>query len=349
MPGASSSGAEQNNCATREDREMSETTVERVAVNGVELDVHTAGDPSNPTVVLSHGFPELGYSWRHQMLPLAEAGYHVIAPDQRGYGHSSAPREVEAYGIANLTDDLLALLDHYDKDDAVFVGHDWGAMIVWDLVKLRPERARAVVGVSVPFVHWPAPPTQLMKMMYGDRFFYILYFQPVGPAEAELERDTYETIGKVMWGAGGVAFGGRRRDTTLPPMEGTGFLTMMSAPPARPFSGPNGDWLTESDLRHYADEFAHSGFFGPLSYYRNLDANCQLVKDLGADRVTMPVYFIGGTDDVVNVMDPAGVERMRAALPDFRGATMLEGVGHWTQQEAPEAFNDALLGFLRTL
>jgi pimeloyl-ACP methyl ester carboxylesterase len=320
----------------------------RIAVNGVELDVHYAGDPANPTVVLCHGFPELGYSWRRQLQPLADAGFHVLAPDQRGYGHSSAPREVDAYGIGNLTGDLLALLDHFGKDDAVFVGHDWGALIVWDLARLHPERVRAVVGVSVPFVQWPAPPTQLMKMLYTDRFFYMLYFQQLGVAEAELDADPYDSMSKVLYGASGAGFGIREMPTELPPMQGTGFLTAMHTPPARPFTGPEGDWLTEAELQHYAAEFAHSGFFGPVSYYRNLDANFDVVKDLGPERLTMPAYFIDGSNDLVRLMDPSGVERMHNLLPDFRGHTTLDGVGHWTQQEAPAAFNEALLGFLRS-
>jgi pimeloyl-ACP methyl ester carboxylesterase len=323
---------------------------QRLAINGVELDVHTAGDPDDPTVLLCHGFPELAYSWRHQMAPLAEAGFHVLAPDQRGYGHSSAPRQVDAYGVDNLTGDLLGLLDHFGKDDAVFVGHDWGALIMWDLARLHPERARAVVGVSVPFVQWPAPPTQLMQMLYGDRFFYILYFQQPGVAEAELDADAYGSMAKILWGAGGAGFAAaRERAGQTPPMEGTGFLTIMSEAPARPFVGSEGPWLTEADLQLYADEFRHSGFFGPVSYYRNLDANYEAVKNIGAERVTMPAYFIGGTLDVVNVMDPRGVERMQNLLPNFRGSTILDGVGHWTQQEAPAAFTDALLGFLRSL
>ncbi|MEP7203574.1 MAG: alpha/beta hydrolase [Ilumatobacteraceae bacterium] len=328
---------------------MTEPTVNDIDVNGVMLRVHQAGDPANPTVVLSHGFPELAHSWRHQMAPLAEAGFHVIAPDQRGYGHSSAPTEIDAYGIVNLTDDLLALLDHFGKRDAVFVGHDWGALIVWDLARLHPERVRAVVGVSVPFVQWPARPTQLMKALYGDRFFYMLYFQQPGVAEGELDADPYHSLAKVMWSASGTRFAARDASAEMPPMDGTGFLTMLSDAPPRPFKGPEGPWLTEGDLQTYADELAHSGFFGPISYYRNLDANFEIVKDLEPERLTMPVYFIGGTDDVVNVMDPSGVERMKNVLPNFRGSTILDGVGHWTQQEAPAAFNDALLGFLRTL
>lgn len=326
---------------------MIETT--DIDVNGVTLRVHHVGNPKHPTVVLSHGFPELAHSWRHQFQPLADAGFHVIAPDQRGYGHSSAPTEVNAYGIRQLTGDLVGLLDHFGKDDAVFVGHDWGALIVWDLARLHPERTRAVVGVSVPLVQWPAPPTQLMQMMYGDRFFYILYFQRPHEAEDELARDPYTSMATVLWSAGGTGFDSRDRSAGLPPMEGTGFLTSMLAPPQRPFTGPEGVWLTEEDLQYYADEFAHSGFFGPISYYRNLDANFEVVKDLGPQRLTMPAYFIGGTLDVVNVMDPTGVERMQSLLPDLRGHTILDGVGHWTQQEAPTAFNAALLGFLTSL
>ena len=328
---------------------MTESFVSDIDVNGVTLRVHQAGNPADPTVILCHGFPDLGYAWRHQMQPLAEAGYHVLAPDQRGYGHSSAPSDITAYGIGQLTDDLLGLLDHFDKRDAVFVGHDWGGLIVWDMARLHPERVRSVVGVSVRFTMWPAPPTQLLKMLYGDRFLYILYFQTPNVAEAELDTDPYDSMVKVLWNASGVGFAGRDLSAEGPPMEGTGFLTMMREAPARPWTGPEGPWLSEADVQTYADEFAHSGFFGPVSYYRNLDANFDLVSSLGPERVAMPSYFIGGTDDVVNLMDPSGIERMTNLLPDFRGSTILDGVGHWTQQEAPAAFSDALLGFLRTL
>jgi pimeloyl-ACP methyl ester carboxylesterase len=328
---------------------MTEIAESDIDVNGVTLRVYEAGDRAEPPVVLCHGFPELAYSWRHQMAPLADAGFHVIAPDQRGYGHSTSPREVGAYGIADLSGDLIGLLDHFGKDDAVFVGHDWGALIAWDLARLHPQRTRAVVGVSVPFVQWPAPPTQLMKMVYGDRFFYILYFQQQGVAEAELDADVYDSMAKILWSAGGVGFAARDHARDASQVEGTGFLTNMAEPPARPFTGPEGPWLTEVDLQTYTDAFSRSGFFGPVSYYRNLDANFDVVKDLGPERLTMPTYFIGGTLDVVGVMDPAGVERMRNLLPNFRGHTVLDGVGHWTQQEAPAAFNEALLGFLRGL
>jgi len=166
----------------------------RTQVNGVELDLLEAGDASRPPVILSHGFPEAAHSWRHQLGALADAGYHAIAPDQRGYGRSSRPTEVSAYGIEQLTADLIGLLDETGHEQGVFVGHDWGALIVWELARLYPERVKAVVGVSVPFVAWPGRPTDLMRMMYGDRFFYILYFQQVGPPEAELGANTRATM-----------------------------------------------------------------------------------------------------------------------------------------------------------
>jgi pimeloyl-ACP methyl ester carboxylesterase len=324
--------------------------VSDIALTDVTLRVYEAGDPSNPTIVLSHGFPELAHSWRHQLPALAAAGYHVIAPDQRGYGHSSAPRNVDAYGVQQLTGDLIQLIDRTGKDQAVLVGHDWGALIVWEAARLHPDRVRSVVGVSVPFVAWPAPPTQLMKAVYTDRFFYILYFQQVGPPEAELEADPRRSMASFLHFASGAGMTGRTMPTELPPMEGTGFLDVVGGdPPPLPFTGPEGAWLTEQDLATYAAEFSHSGFFGPVSYYRNLDANYDVVKDLGAERLTMPSYFITGELDGVNLMDPTGIERMQTMLPNFRGYTIVPGAGHWVQQEAPSAFNDALLGHLSTM
>ena len=328
---------------------VTETRVSTIAVNGVELVVHEAGEVGNPIVVLSHGFPELAYSWRHQMNPLAAAGYHVIAPDQRGYGHSTAPTAIDAYGTDSLTSDLFGLLDHYSQDDAVFVGHDWGSMVVWEAARHQPERVRAVVGVSVPYVEWPGPPTQLMQMVYGDRFFYILYFQKVGPPEDELGADAGTTMSHMLYGASGAATAGREMPTELPPMDGTGFLTMMATPPSTPYMGPEGVWLTEADLATYTAEFAHSGFFGPVSWYRNLDANAVRATGLGADRLSMPSYFITGEVDVVRLMDPTGPQRMRGTLPDYRGESIIPASGHCVQQETPAAFNDALLGFLCTL
>ncbi len=313
-----------------------------IHVNGVDLLVTEAGDPSGPCVILSHGFPESAYSWRHQIPELARAGYHVLAPDQRGYGFSSAPKDVDAYGIGHLTGDLVALLDETNHDTATFVGHDWGAMVVWEAARLHPSRVNAVVGVSVPFTAWPGPPTELMKAMWGDRFFYILYFQPVGPAERELEADVRKTMHQIMWGASGEMYKGV--PTEFPPMEGTGFLDMFKDVPEQLPT-----WLTQADLDYYVKQFTNSGFFGPVSWYRNLDANYAVLKDIPASIMTMPAFFIGGEKDGVIAGRPEYVDAMNGLLPNYRGKVMIPGAGHWTQQEAPQEFNDALLGFLRTL
>src|SRR6478736_7963219 len=143
--------------------------------------------------------PTTRYAVNGIELDVVEAGYHVLAPDQRGYGRSSAPKDVAAYGIEYLGGDLLGLLDATGHDDAVFVGHDWGALLVWDLARIHPDRVRAVVNVSVPYTEWPAPPTEVFKAASGDRFFYILYFQQVGPAEAELDADVERTMRTVLW------------------------------------------------------------------------------------------------------------------------------------------------------
>ena len=323
---------------------MTESVRTRTArVNGVSLEVLEAGPPDGPVAILAHGFPESSWSWRHQLPVLAAAGWHVIAPDQRGYGRSSRPAEVPDYGSQHLSADLVALLDETGQDQAVFVGHDWGALILWDLVRLHPARVRAAVGVSVPYVEWPAPPTAVFRQAFGDRFFYILYFQAVGPAEKELEASPRETLRQVLWAASAAGADLPPRDL---PAEGTGFLDSAAGVE---WPAPLPAWLTPEDLDRYTEAFEASGFFGPLAYYRNLDANYERVKDIPASVISMPTYFIAGEHDVVLRLDPTGVDRMARTLPDFRGSVLIPGVGHWTQQEAPEAFNQALLGFLATL
>jgi pimeloyl-ACP methyl ester carboxylesterase len=200
----------------------------------------------------------------------------------------------------------------------------------------------AVVGVSVPFTNWPMRPTEMFRMLFGDRFFYMLYFQEVGPAEREFEADVRATMHQIMWGGSGERF--RGSPSELPPAEGTGFLDMFSDIPTELPS-----WLPAEDFEQFVQRFEASGFFGPVSWYRNLDANYEVLKELPPSRLTMPAYFIGGTKDAVIADRPEMVDAMADMLPDYRGKAMLEGAGHWTQQEAPEAFNEALLGFLRSL
>lgn len=311
---------------------------------GIELDVHMEGTPGDPVVVLCHGFPECAHSWRHQIGPLVDAGFQVLVPDQRGYGRSSAPRDVAAYGAQHLTADLVALVDHADADQAVFVGHDWGAFLVWHLAQLHPNRARAVIAASVPYTAWPMPPTQLFAAAFGDRFFYMTYFQEVGPPETELEADVRRTMLTTLWAGSGDL---ERRSAAPLPATGTGFLdSMIHTVGDIPDELP--PWLSADDLEAYVDSFTSSGFFGPVSWYRNLDANHELTSSIPMSALTMPTAFIGGSRDAVFADRPGYVEAMEA-LPDYRGATIIEGAGHWTQQEAPAEFNEALLAVLRTL
>ena len=326
---------------------MSELRQRRVAVgDGVELDVTECGRVGDPLVILCHGFPECAHSWRHQMRPVAAAGFHVVAPDQRGYGHSSAPSDVGSYGAQHLTADLVGLVDDAGVTDAVIVGHDWGALVAWHMAQLHPHRVRAVVGVSVPYTVWPAPPTQLLRSMARDRFFYILYFQPIGPAERELEADVRRTLHATLWAGSGEMYRGNPAEFL--PAEGTGFLEVIEHAVGRiPTHLPA--WLTPADLDTYVERFSASGFFGPLSWYRNLDANFELTKDIPASAIAMPTFFIGGRNDMVIAGRPGYVQAMESILPDYRGTTLIDAAGHWTQQEAVTEFNRALLGCLRAL
>lgn len=319
---------------------------ETIHVNSVDLSVRESGDPGSPLIVLAHGFPETSHSWRHQMAPLADAGYHVVAPDQRGYGHSSVPRDVAAYGTDQLSADLIGLAEHYGHERAIYVGHDWGALLLWDLCRMHPDRVTAAVAASVAFANWPAPPLDIMSARYGDRFFYINYFQRPDEAEAELENDVADTMAKVLWGASGGARNNPMFFTIdeLPPMEGTRFLTGRPVPPALPWS-----WMSHDDFAVYVEEFSHSGFFGPVSWYRNMNANYERTRRHPVEAMTMPVHFITGEHDPVNLTNPQFDASMRAVLPNYKGSTIIGGAGHWVQQEGPVEFNEALLTFLRSL
>lgn len=309
----------------------------------VELDVRESGAPGDPVVVLLHGFPESSHSWRHQMQPLADAGYHVLAPDQRGYGRSTAPREVGAYAGASLADDVGALLDAVGVEQGLIVGHDWGALLAWHLGATRPERCRAIIGASVPYNRWPAKPTDVFRFLHEDRFFYILYFQEPGVAEAELDADPERFLRSIIWAAAGDSAGTRL--TSELPMTGT---TMQRALDTALGGTPDGlpSWLPQADFDTFVEQFRTSGFFGPVSWYRNLDANYEETLELGPERLTMPTGFIAGDLDPVIADRRDLVASMATALPNFLGSVLIPGAGHWVQQEAPGAFNEALLSLL---
>lgn len=317
---------------------MTDLPSRTVATNGVELHVIDAGE--GYPVVLAHGFPELAYSWRHQVPALAAAGYRVLAPDQRGYGRSSRPGAVEDYDILHLTDDLLGLLDDIGAERAVFVGHDWGSMVVWQMAQLHPDRVAGVVGMSVPFLpRGPVGPVTMMRQVMGDNFFYILYFQEPGVADKELGDDPARTMRRLL--AGLTLTPGDTPDPSAFANDGRGFVDRMPEPDGLP------DWLSQDELDHYIAEFSRTGFTGGINWYRNFDRNWETTPQLDGVKVTVPSAFCTGSQDPVNLMSPAAV--MEDYCTDHRFTTFIEGAGHWVQQEKPSEVNRLVLDFLTSL
>jgi pimeloyl-ACP methyl ester carboxylesterase len=311
-----------------------------VSTNGVGLHVAEAGS-SGPAVVLSHGFPELSYSWRHQLPALAAAGYRVVAPDQRGYGRSSRPDDVDDYDIHHLAADLIAVLDDLGEERAVFVGHDWGSMVVSHVALQHPDRVTGLVNMSVPHVpRGEVSPITMMRNVIGDNFFYILYFQEPGVADAELGGDPARTMRRMLAGLS-VGTGDGMPDPSAFANDGRGFVDRMPEPASLP------DWLAQDELDHYIAEFARTGFTGGINWYRNFDRNWATTEHLAGAKVECPSLFIGGSRDPVLMMTPPAIAHR--ALTDHRGDVILDGPGHWVQQEAPDAVNAALIDFLDQL
>jgi pimeloyl-ACP methyl ester carboxylesterase len=304
-----------------------------VSTDGVDLHIVEAGE--GPVVLLAHGFPELAYSWRHQLPALAAAGYRAVAPDQRGYGRSSRPEAIEEYDIHHLVGDLVGVLDDLGAERAVVVGHDWGSMVASHLALLHPERVRGLVNMSVP--HLPrggAAPIAAMRNAVGDNFFYILYFQQPGVADAELGADPARTMRRLLAAVRTEA----PPDPGLFANDGRGFVERIPEPDGLP------DWLSVAELDHYVEEFRRTGFTGGLNWYRNFDRNWETTAGLAGATVPVPSLFVGGALDPVVLMSPPVVAH--PSLRDHRGDVLVPGAGHWVQQEAPDEVNAALLGFL---
>src|SRR5262245_32855964 len=311
-----------------------------VEANGIRL--HLAEQGEGPLVILCHGFPESWYSWRHQLTALSAAGFHAVAPDMRGYGRSDRPEAIDQYTLLHLVGDMLGLLDALGAERAVIVGHDWGAPVAWHAALLRPDRFRAVIGLSVPFrPRGPVPPTSVMPR-HQDAMFYQLYFQQPGVAEAELERDVRQTFVKILGNVPGGAPAGA--PVGMVP-RGGGFITGRPSPTVLPA------WLGDADIDFYVGEFERTGFRGGLNWYRNIDRNWELLAPFAGAKVTVPALYMAGDRDLV-VAFP-GMDRVITNLtndaPQLRGKIMLPGCGHWTQQERASEVNAAMIKFVREL
>jgi pimeloyl-ACP methyl ester carboxylesterase len=333
---------------------MPEDRINHRFVDAGPLRMHIAEAGQGPLVLLLHGFPESWYSWRHQLTDLAGAGFHAVAPDQRGYcqtgppGGPGQPAEAADFTMLHLTGDVIALMDALGEEHAVLAGHDWGAPVAWNTALFRPDRIRGVVGLSVPYLpRGSTPPLAMLRALYGDSF-YMVYFQQPGVAEAELGRDPAVTFRRLLYALSAEGGGG---SPFVP--AGSGLLGAGQA--ADPAASHGADrlpgWLTEQDIASYVSQYAESGFAGPLHWYRNLDRNWELTAPWLHAHVTVPALFIAGAQDmVISYLGGEGaVDRLADAVPRLTGIVMLPDCGHWTQQERPAEVSAAMLDFLHGL
>ena len=307
----------------------------RVETNGISLNIAEQGE--GPLVLMLHGFPESWYSWRHQFSALAEAGYHAVAPDMRGYGESDKPFEIEAYNQVEVVNDIIGLIPALGYETAVVFGHDWGAPTAWSCALNHADKVSAVGALSVPFrPRGDSPPLATLKAIFKDRFFYQLYFQEPGKAEAELEKDPALTIRKFYHMASG------EMNTSLLSEKSADADLLSDLPDPGTQMGP---WISKEDVNFYASEFKQSGFRGPLSYYRNMDLTWELTKD-SPRKISQPALFVAGERDGVILMAADALNELDKQVPDLRVNKLIPKIGHWTQQEAPEEVNKALIEFL---
>ncbi len=320
---------------------MKERNFQLIETNGIRLRAVVEG--AGPLVILLHGWPQCWYLWRHQIDPLVEAGFQVAAPDQRGYGGSDCPAEIEDYNIIELTNDVVGIAGALGHEQFIVVGHDWGAPVAWHTALLHPQRVRAVAGLSVPYSRGRIG-AMTRQENFGDNFWYMVYFQQPGVAEAEFEADIRSSLRMIYFTISGdidVEMRPGRKPSTAK------FLDGWTDPERLP------EWLTEEDLDYYVAQFERSGFRGPLNWYRNIDRNIELTPQLESPetaKIEQPSFFIAGTKDpVLQFAGGRGVTQMDKWLADLRGKVFIEGVGHWTPMERPAEVNQALLSFLKSV
>ena len=310
-----------------------------VNTNGIRMRLHEAG--TGFPVVMCHGFPEIWYSWRHQIRALAASGFRAIAPDQRGYGETECPPQIEAYTQKQLVADMVGMLDALGIDKCVIVGHDWGGMVAWNAAMMAPDRIERVIGVNTPFIpRSPIKPTEVMRAMAAGGFHYILYFQNPGVAEAELGRDVRRSLRGFYQDPAG--FNPAQARKAPPGVFGPAGGGLLDRLPDR----PHGKFLSDQDFEVFVKAFERTGFRGGLNWYRNIDRNWE--ESAGLDqRVNQPALMITAELDIV--LRPEMARGMSTWVPNLRKTVLIEGCGHWTQQEKPEEVNRAILEFLADL
>lgn len=311
--------------------------IRRIASGPYEIVTRVAGE--GPLVILMHGWPELGLSWRHQIAPLAEAGFTVAVPDMRGFGASSKPATISEYRFELAAGDIASIADALGHERWISIGHDAGSMVAWRTALRFPDRVVGVFSLSVPYLGPPVAPLNLFyDAKYPDEFFYMRYFQPVGVAEAELDKNARDALKRIYFSLSGDAplfDWTRRRPIDAPLLEG------LTPPPDGPLS-----FMDEAVLDAFADAFERGGFFGPLSWYRNAEADFLDQQAYGEAVIGQPTAFLCGDKEILLDMFPAVLDHQRTCLTDMRHEIILPGAGHWIQQERPAEVTDAILTFL---
>jgi pimeloyl-ACP methyl ester carboxylesterase len=308
---------------------------------GLRMAVYEAGEGGTP-VVLSHGFPELAYSWRHQLPALAEAGFWALAPDQRGYGNTQQPLAIEAYDITRLCGDLVSLLDARGIDKAFFCGHDWGGGVVWMMPRLFPERVRGIIGVNTPSSPPPpSAPIAMLRKMRGESN-YVVSFQEPYKAESVLEEDVLKTFS--MFLRKGLVDPKAMAD--LPedsPMRNFDLLTLLKSIPDASLI-PGESIVSDAELNVFVETYRRTGFAGGVNWYRNIDRNWELTRQLD-HRIgkEIPCLYVGAENDAV--LPPSSANGMENFIADLEKQTIAD-CGHWTQQEKPAELNAIVLEWL---
>ena len=297
-----------------------------IPINDIELEVFEAGqENAGKPIILLHGWPEHAFTWRHQIPTLVEAGYHVIAPNQRGYGNSSRPSEVVDYDIAHLTDDLIALLDHFGYESATFIGHDWGAMVTWWMTQLHPNRVKQLITLAVPYqVRGDIPWSEWMETFLGSDYYFVHFNKQPGVADAILDKNTQQFLRNLF----------RKNLPQMPPAPGMVMINLARAEDAQ-----GEPIMSDDELAVFTSAFESTGFTSCINWYRNLDRNWHLLADVDPI-IQQPALMIYGDQDMIPKF-----EGLPAFVPNVEEVNI--DCGHWIQQEKPEETNQAILNWLK--
>ena len=325
---------------------MSEVEFKVVESNGINIRLAMMGE--GPLVIFCHGWPESWYSYRYQLPAVADAGFKAVAYDVRGYGESDKPHEIEAYTMRNMTNDVVGIIDALGYDTAITIGHDWGGPIALNTAALNEDRISATGTLSVPFTgRGPMPTLDLWKEIYKDRFFYQLYFQKEGVAEEEFESDLSRSLFMTYTNSDGrgMKFNFEKSQSGSVPEKTKDSTFLEGMEMFEDF--PN--WFTKEDLDYFVSQFEISGLRGPFNRYRAQNIDWHEIPELEGKILEQPAFFITGTLDPVNFFVPSDQSLTDRIKPNYKNllfAEELEGIGHWTQQEAPEEVNSFIIDFL---